>query len=70
MTRIPNSIKNKINVRKRLIRNDRLRSTNVNMTRIRDLNGDLKRFFSGAKKLSVRRAAAGSRVNLWKAGKF
>ena len=69
MTKIPSSIKNKLNVRKRLLKMDRLRSTNVNAIRIRALNVEIKSFFVGAKTISVRRAAMGSKVNLWKAVK-
>ena len=48
---------------------DRVRSTNVNATRIRTLNVEIKSFFVSAKTISVRRAAMGSKVNLWKAVK-
>ena len=45
------------------------RSTNVNAPRIRALNDEIKSFFSSARATSVRRAAMGSNVNLWKAVK-
>ena len=69
MTKIPSSIKNKLNVRKRLLRIDPIRSTNVNAPCIRALNDEIKSFFSIARATSVRRAAMGSNVNLWKAVK-
>ena len=69
VTKVPSSIKNKLNLRKRLLKIERLRSSNVNMPRIRSLNVELKRFFSGARATGVRRAAMGNNVNLWKAVK-
>ena len=68
-TKILSSIKNKINLRKRLLKIDRLRSSNVNTSRIRSLSVELKSFFNGARASGVQRAAMGKKINLWKAVK-
>ena len=69
VTNLPSSIKHKLNLRKRLLKIDRMRSSCVNAPRIRSLNIELKSFFSGAKATSVRRTTMGSKFNLWKAVK-
>ena len=69
VTKLPSSIKHKLNLRKRLLKIDRMRSSGVNAPRIRSLNIELKSFFSGAKATSVRRTTMGSKFNLWKAVK-
>jgi hypothetical protein len=67
--RIPSSIKNKLNVRKRLLKLDRERSVTVNAPHIRTLNKEINSYFGNARADRVRLAAMGSKVNLWKAVK-
>ncbi len=67
--RIPSFIKNKLNVRKRLLKLDRERSVTVNAPHIRTLNKEINSYFGNARADRVRLAAMGSKVNLWKAVK-
>ena len=66
---IPSSIKNKLNVRKILLKLDRERSVTVNAHHIRTLNKEINSYFGNARASRVRLAAMGSKVNLWKAVK-
>ena len=66
---LPSSIKHKINVRKRLIKQDRLRSNGTNVPLIRSLNEDIRAYFCNAKINRVRQTAVGGNLNLWKAVK-
>ena len=64
---VPSIIRNKINVRKRLLKSDRENSSSVNAPRIKTLNKELNSFWRSAKTSRVRRVAAGGKFNLWNA---
>ena len=65
-SKIPSSIKNKLNKRKRLIHLDRMRSSSTNEPHIKILNKEISRYFHAAKANRVRGSAMGSKTNLWK----
>ena len=67
---IPSTIKNKINLRKRLLRDDRLHGSNTNRPRIKEISNEVAAYFKGIRVSSVKRAAAGGGANLWKAVKL
>ena len=66
----PKAIKNLINVRKRLLHNDRQRNSSFNAPRIKLLSKEIRFYFTNKKKNRVRRAAVGGNINLWKAVKI
>ena len=52
---IPTSIKNKMNQRKRLLKSNRINTTREKLSRIKDLNSEIKIYFYEKKKSTVRR---------------
>ena len=63
----PHGIKNKLNKRKRLLRQSKQNNDNVNFTEIRTLNKEIKDYFEGVKVSSIRRVGLGTGADLWKA---
>ena len=64
---IPTLVKNKLNKRKRLLRQSKQNNDNVNFTEIRTLNKEIKDYFEGVKVSSIRRVGLGTGADLWKA---
>ena len=64
-SKIPSSVKNKLNIRKRLLRLDRKRFNSVNAPHIKILNKEINDFFSTARADRVRLAAMGICLTLF-----
>ena len=59
-----------INLRKSLLKQDRIRNNSFNAPRIKLLSKDIRTHFRNKKVNRVRQAAAGGNINLWKAVKI
>ena len=62
-SKIPSSIKNKIDKRNRLIHLDLMRSSSINVLHIKILNKEISGFLNAAKAQRVRNSAMGSKTN-------
>ena len=69
-SKISNSITQKINKRKRLLKSDKKSNSTSNAPTIKLLNRDIRDYFHGIKLGRVKQAAMGPKVNLWKAVKL
>ena len=69
-SKISNSIVQKINKRKRLLKSDKKSNSTRNAPSIKLLNKDIRDYFYGIKLGRVKQAAMGPKVNLWKAVKL
>ena len=66
----PKRIKSLLNLRKRLLKNDRQRNNSLNTPRIKLLSKEIRTHYLNKKISMVRQAATGSNINLWKAVKI
>ena len=67
---LPSFITLKINQRKRLLKSDKNKLIPCNSSKIKDLNKDIRTYFSGRRVSSVRKAAYGAKSKLWNAVKL
>ena len=67
---LSSEIKKKIILRKRLLRRDRVLTSEINRGCIKVLNKEIAAYFNGIRVSKVRRTANGGGVNLWKAVKI
>ena len=65
--KVPPHVKNKINLRKRLVTLEKKRNSVEQAPRIKLLSKSISDYFANDKAKMVRHAAMGSKVNLWKA---
>ena len=64
---VPSLVKNKMNMRKRLLKLEKMRCTTEFAPRIKLLTKSIVEHFANDKAIRVRSAAMGAKVNLWRA---